>query len=202
MSNTQEVVNEEVTTPEVSEDLQTQIMDNAVIEETAEPLKAGDKTEPNLLLKSLQAERELRKAEQEARKQLEEEIQSLRSSLQSDEEVVSDEGKALAKRIAQLEQDKARETVVTTYPVLKDKWAEFETFRLNPENAGMSIQTAAKAYLIDNGYFDKRRTGAEAPTGGTREPSTTSMSSEDVANLRKNNPRKYSDMIAKGQIKV
>lgn len=195
MVENQEVVNEEVlpqeevTIPEVTEEIQ---LDEATPEEVVEPPKAGDKTDPNLLLKSLQSERE-------ARRKLEEEIELLKSSTSPED--LSDEGKALALRIARLEADKVKEDVVKAYPILKDKLAEVEEFQSRPENSGMSLQAAAKVYLAENGLLAGRRVGAEKTTGGQRTPASSSMSVEDLENLRKNSPRKYADMLAKGQIK-
>lgn len=164
---------------------------------------AGDKTPANLLLKSLQEEREKRRL-------MEEELELLKSSTLStdaSEEAFSDEGKLLEKKIADLagevtslKQESAKKDVLIAHPELKDKWDDLETFRSLPDNKGMNLRTAAKAYLIENGIFDQPRKGLETATGGTRQPLSTGMTPEDVKKLRETNYRKYVDMVQKGQI--
>ena len=193
MEETTVVNTQEPTTPVVSEDVNTQV------EET--PTPAGGKTDPNLLLKSLKEEREKRRL-------LEEQIATLQTNTQSDtEDVFSDEGKALKKRIDALESaladnrtENAKKDLQMSNPVFKEKWEEFEEFRSNPENKGMNLRTAAKAYLIENGLLETPRKGLEKPTGGTRTPTPTGMTSEDKLNLMKNNFREYQKLLMQGKI--
>lgn len=161
----------------------------------------GNKTDPNLLLESLQKERE-------KRRQLEEELETIKSSTPS-EEAFSDEGKLLEKKISQLQselgeirQDSAKKDLQIAHPELKDKWTEFEEFRTLPDNKGMSLRTAAKAYLVENGMFDTQRKGLEKPTGGVRTPLTSGMNAQDVENLRKNDFRKYEKLLMEGKLKI
>lgn len=161
----------------------------------------GSQTDPVLLLKSLQEERAKRQA-------LEDELETLKASpVPSD--VFSDEGKALQKLIAEsnekiesLTHENDKKDVLISHPILKEKWEEFETFRADPENKGMNLRTAAKAFLSENGLLDPRRPGLEKTTGGARIPVSDKMSVDDIKTLRETNWPKYLDMVKKGLIKV
>jgi hypothetical protein len=161
----------------------------------------GSKTDSALLLKALQEERA-------KRKELEAEL-ALKTTT-SDDEDFSDEGKFLKqqiddqnKKIDSLLQDKTRDSIVSEYPLLKEKWHEFETFSQDPENQGMSLKTAAKAFMIENGLLEtKPRLGLEKSTGGPRVPVNQDMTVEDIKKLRETNFRKYTEMLEKGQIKI
>jgi hypothetical protein len=207
MPNTNPVVNEDVTDPEFEtpvDETELDPTDDTELEDPVDPVPApGDKTPPNLLLKSLQEERA-------KVKDLEEQILLLTSSTPPPEGAFSDEGKALEARINQLngelaglKEAQAKKDLLATYPVLKDKWDEFESFRALSENNGMSMQAAAKVYLTENGMFTPRRKGVEKPTGGGRTPAPSGMmTAEDAANLRQNDSRKYRQMLKDGQIKI
>jgi len=198
MEEIQPVVKEEVTAPEVREDLNpTPVAE--VTEETPAPIQAGDKTDPNLLLKSLQEEREKRRL-------LEEELETLKSSALS-EEVYSDEGKILKKQITTLtekinfiEEEKILQGLYFQYPVLKDKSAEFDEFRKDYPRT--KLENVAKLYLAENGLLEPVRKGLEKPTGGPRAPLTSGMTADDVKTLRETNFKKYQEMVSKGQIKI
>ena len=175
------------------------VIEEPIVEET-KPVLSGDKTPPNLLLASLQEERE-------KRKELEDRIALLESSTSSD--VFSDEGKALQGEIktlkselSEIRADNTKKDVLMSYPVIKEKWEEFETFRADPENKGMNLRTAARAFLLDNGLLEPTRKGLEKPTGGQRIPVSQDISAEDIKTLRETNFKKYSDMLEKGLIKV
>lgn len=162
----------------------------------------GSQTDPALLLKSLQEEREKRRIAEEA---------LARATAPGADEVFSDEGKVLLNKITQLESvittKESKEllsTLQTTYPALADKASEFDNFRNDPANAGMKLETAAKAFLAENGLLGTpTRKGLEQPSGGGRTaPPTGQMTPAELDDLRINNYRKYSDMIRKGQIKI
>ena len=203
MENTKPVVNGEVTAPN-GEVVKPQEQELVVPEETSKPApQAGSKTDPNLLLASLKEEREKRKL-------LEEELETLKSSNLSEEEVVSDEGRILAGKIKTLEasldeirSESAKKDVLIANPILKEKWNEFEEFRSDPENKGMNLRTAAKAFLVENGLIDVPRKGLERPTGGTKTPLPSgTMTAQEAENLMKNDFKKYQDLIRKGQLKI
>ena len=195
------VVNQEpVTEAPVSEDVKTQEPEVETTEEVTPKVQAGDKTDPNLLLKSLQDEREKRRL-------LEEELEQLKSSALSEDEVFSDEGKALKKQITTLtekinsiEEDKNLQAVYAQYPVLKEKSEEFNTFRA--EYPRTKLENVAKLYLAENGLLEPARKGLEKTTGGPRIPPTSGMTAEDVKTLRETNFKKYQEMLSKGQIKI
>lgn len=170
-------------------------------EEVSVSSQAGDKTDPNLLLKSLKEEREKRRL-------LEEEVESLKSSTLSEGEY-SDEGKALRgelktlkSELSEVKSEVAKKDLFIAHPILKDQWGEFEEFRSNPDNKGMNLKTAAKAYLVENGLLEVPRKGLEKPTGGPRTPLISGMIAEDVDTLMKTNYKKYYELLKKGQIKI
>ena len=173
-----------------------------VIHEDVTTTVPGSKTDPNLLLKSLQEER----AEN---KRLKEELE-LKSSVPSidDVDVESDEGRQLKKliaetntRIAQLEREKQFDRVLAENPLIKENKAEFETFLDDDENKRLSLSRAAKLFLTEKGLVgDSPRKGLEKATGGDRVPQTGKMTLEEVKELRETNYRKYSDMVKAGQI--
>lgn len=160
----------------------------------------GEKTDSALLLESLQKERD-------KRRDLESELAAFKSQQQT-EEVVSDEGKALLKKISDLEtkltegeKQKMWQNIQEKFPVLKDKAQEFTDYQ--DSNPGMSVETAAKAFLVEHDLMQtpQIRKGLEKTGGGQRQAPQTGLSMEDVEDLRVNNYRKYSDMVRKGQIK-
>ncbi len=160
----------------------------------------GSKTDSVLLLQSLQEERG-------KRKELEDRIALLESSHSSDHstddiETLKADLQDSNARIDALTLDKDKSDLISANPVLKEKWEEFETFRNDPENTGMSMKTAAKAFLAENGLLDPSRKGLEETTGGPRENPSQGMSVEEIKNLRETNFPKYKEMVKKGQIKV
>lgn len=181
-------------------------------EEATPVVQPGDKTEPNLLLKSLQDEREKRRLAEEEKRLLEEQLK-INSSTPSVSEAFSDEGKLLEsnfnKQISELKSELTKVTseslkkdVLTTYPILKEKWEDFETFQSDPENKGMSLKTAAKAFLVENELLGTTRKGLEKPTGGTRTPAPSGMTAADVKTLRETDFKKYQEMLIRGEIKI
>lgn len=197
MGEIQPVVNEEVTDPQPSEGKEPA---EVISEEVAPPVQAGDKTPPNLLLKSLQDERD-------KVKQLEEELEQLKSSTLPEDEVFSDEGKALKKQITALtekinsiEEDKNLQLLYAQYPVLKEKSEEFKTFREGYPRTKM--ENVAKLYLAENGLLEPVRKGLEKPTGGPRVPITSGMTADDVKTLRETDFKKYQELLSKGLIKI
>ena len=171
-----------------------------VPQEGGTPSAPGSKTESELLLKSLQEEREKRRV-------LEEEISSLKSSLPSDE-VFSDEGLALKKQLdamnekfSTLEEEKNLEKLYNQYPLLRESADKFIEFR-QAEHPRAKLESVAKLFLAENGLLEPQRKGLEKPTGGTRTPESHGMTVEEIADLRSNNWKKYKDMAAKGLIEI
>ena len=201
----EEVVKDPLTQGQESESIEELTPEEEGVEPTQ--AKAGDKTEPNLLLKSLHEERE-------KRRELEELLKQKESSTSSDDEVFSDEGKALDRKfnertkqleseLAEIKKENAKKEVLIANPDINEHQAEFEEYLLDPENQGMSLQTAAKAFKVEKGLLTPKRTGLESPTGGDKTPSTVGkMTSADAKLLRETNFRKYQDMIMKDQIQI
>lgn len=197
------VVNEELTTPTPTE--------GEAVEDTPEEVTtpAGSKTDSELLLKSLRDERAKRTLlEQEL------EAEKLKNSSNAyDPELFTDEGKALHEEIASIKStlykeidtlkgELSKKDVLILHPILKDKWTEFDEFRLDQENKGMNLRTAAKAFLIEKGLMDIPRKGLEKTTGGQRNTQPTKMTSDDIKLLRTTNFRKYTEMLSKGLLKI
>lgn len=174
----------------------------------ATPAPAGAKTDPELLLKSLQEERENRRLAEEKTKLLEEEINTIKTSGVLENEVFSDEGKTLEARIksvqdelSSLREEKELEKIYTTYPQLKEIADDFTEYR-KAEHPRAKLESVAKLFLAEKGLLEPKRQGLENPTGGTRTPMTTCMTSEQVKHLRETNYKKYIDMVKKDQIKI
>ncbi len=127
------------------------------------------------------------------------------------DETLSDEGKMLVTRIADLEKTiKSQEiqssltSIYSRYPAIKDKADDFAEFR--EENSELSLEKAAKLFL-----FEKRlpsgqpaaqpRKGLESPTGGKPTVDTSKkLTVEDVKRIRENEPKKYLKMLQQGLI--
>ena len=109
---------------------------------------------------------------------------------------------ALAAQVAELTAKQTRSDIIEAYPVLKDVWTDFDSFRQSDANKGMSPMVAAKAFLIEKGLLEPSRAGLEMPTGGSRVPTSPGMSSDDIKKLRETDYKKYRDMVKKGLIKI
>lgn len=208
MDNIQPVVNEEVTTPNVSEDATTQ-PGQGHPEDTTPPVLAGDKTPPNLLLQAKQEEAEKRRIAEERVRQLEEENQLLKSSAPSSpNDVFSDEGKLIVDKyvtplqttVATLREENALKDVYVAHPEIAKSPAEFDEFR--KDYAGFDLQKIAKLFISEKGLTAAPRKGLEKPTGGNKNPQPIGYSVEEVANLRKNDFRKYQELIRKDQLVI
>ena len=179
-------------------------------EEGLPPVPADSKTDSELLLKSLYEEREKRRIETEKIKLLEEEIETLKSSAVPEEnEAFSDEGKVLEGKInslkselSEIKSEFAKKELIITHPILKEKWEEFEEFRTNPENKGMNMKTAAKAFLIENEVLEKPRLGLEKPTGGSKTPSVSGMTADEIKTLRTTNFKRYQQLLREGKLEL
>lgn len=192
--NSSSAVSEDVTT-------QTQLPVAPVVTSVPATPPVGSQTPPENLYAALAEERRLRK-------EAEDKLNTIVTTNSFEPEVVSDEGKLLkgqidtmAAKIGQLEDEKILEKLCVQYPVLKENLDKFNEFR-QAEHPRAKIESAAKIYLAENGLLEGRRVGLENPTGGPRSPVSTGMTASDVENLRKNNWKKYTDMLSKGLIKI
>jgi hypothetical protein len=110
----------------------------------------------------------------------------------------------IRRELAEVKATQAKRDVLDAYPILKDAWNDFESFRADPENQGMSITTAAKAFLIEKDLLtETKRKGLEKNTGGgKRAVPSTGTTAEEVKNLRDNNYREYTKRLMRGDIKI
>jgi|26BtaG_2_1085354.scaffolds.fasta_scaffold18173_2 hypothetical protein len=170
-----------------------------VVEETPEKVEISkaelDELKKNADVSSQNFER-AKKAETE-NKTLREELQGNESSSENEDEEVS----GLKTRLSDVESELGQSKLVKKYPQLEESWDDFDKYREDPENKGMKLETAAKAFLVDKGLLETKRKGLEKVTGGNKAPQTSGMSVEDIENLRKTDGKKYREMVKKGQIK-
>jgi hypothetical protein len=176
---------------------ETAPVEEVVTETTTPQVKAGDKTEPNLLLESLQKERA-------KRKELEELLAKQNSP---DIEVFSDEGKALQSQIRKLEaqvtaanEEKLLSSVQSKYPAISDKMEEFNEFRQSYPTA--NIDSVAKLFLVENDLLQPKTPpkGLEKGSTGPRTIPKQGMTSEDVKDLRTKNYKQYMEMLMAGKL--
>lgn len=150
--------------------------------------------------------------ERSKRRELERKIKELeetQSSDQLDDEVYSDEAKALKKEVDSLKQELGTfktnselETLRKKYPVIEDKSEEFDEFRGEYHN--VSLDKVARLFALEydpNAGETLKRKGLEKPTGGSKKPVKSGWSAEDVKRLRENEYRKYMQMIKDGKLK-
>lgn len=146
-------------------------------------------------LKKLELEKEELQAQLEER-DLEERDNVVLSEV--DDETIT----KLKSDISQIKGELDKSKVIEKYPMLKEVWSEVEKFYSDPENRGMSIQTAAKAFVIENGLMEAPRAGLEKTTGGPKVPVSSGMSVEEIQKLRINDYEKYRKMLKNGQINL
>lgn len=204
MSEEDEVVNEDLTNLTAPE-AEMEETPEEVVPEEATPAP-GSKTDPALLLVALKEQREKTREKENRIKELEDKL--LASTPDEDFEP-STEGLFLRKQIESLNAElfamkgsAAKNDVLLAYPQLKDKWPEFEEYCQEPDNKGLSMRIAAKAFLVENGLFTARRKGLEKPTGGDKTPKPSGYTAEQIKDLRDNHYKKYMEMVKNGDIKI
>lgn len=193
----------------VVEDVKTQEEAVVVAEETAAettPEAPGAKTNSTLLLQALKEEREKRKA-------ADAEVARLKANpspqhFDLDDASLSDEGrsiKAIAvealSTVATLREELETSRVLSTYPQLKDKTTEFESYRA--DYPGVPMEKVAKLYLAENELLEgvkPARKGLEVPTGGSKVAQPTGHTKSEVAALMQGDPRKLQRMLLKGEL--
>jgi len=168
-----------------------------VIIKDEEPVK-----EPEVDVDDLQKKADASSQNFERAKKAENEVKELREQLESNQ-VLSEyeEGDTLKEDVSELKQKLEAADIKEAYPELKDSWSDFDTFRQEDDNKAMPMRTAAKAFMAEKGLLEPRRKGLETPTGGKGEAYSSSMSTEQLQELRINDGRKYQEMIEKGQVK-
>lgn len=129
------------------------------------------------------------------------ELEELEVDLTTPQNQNDNEMSKLSGELSEVKAKLAKTEVIESYPLMKESWSDFESFRELPDNKGMNMKTAAKAFLTEKGLLEPVRKGLERPTGG-KAPVTIGMSTDDVKRLRETSPKKYYDMLKKGQIKI
>ena len=178
---------------------QTQLPEVPVVTPAPVTPPVGSQTPPENLYAALAEERRLRK-------EAEDKLTNLTTTA-IPEDVYSDEGKllrgqitSLEAKVASIEEEKNLERLFNQYPLLREKSAEFIEYR-QTEHPRAKLESVAKLFLAENGLLEPTRQGLEKPTGGPRVPQPSGMSNEDIENLRKNDYRRYKEMVQKDQIK-
>jgi len=176
----------------------TNVQEVPIVEPTQVP---GSKTPETNLLAALHEERR-------RNKELEDKLLQAETSIlpDTDDEVYSDEGKVLKNEISQLretvtrlEDEKQLERTIAQFPALKDFSGEFDTFR--KEYPRHKLENVAKLFLTEKGIIGETRIGLEKTTGGSKEPQKSGFTNDEVADLRKNNYKKYQQMLIEGKLR-
>lgn len=149
----------------------------------------------------------LKKAEEE-KEAFQRQLETLQTNVPSNDDIYSEEGQALKKQIEEqnatitaLKEEREIEKVVSQFPILKDKQAEFDEFR--KEYPRHKLENVAKLFLAENDLLETKRKGLEKPSGGSHTPpSSGKMSADDVKRLRETNYKKYMEMLQNGQIQI
>ncbi|MBI1834113.1 MAG: hypothetical protein HYR90_04810 [Candidatus Andersenbacteria bacterium] len=172
-----------------------------VVVEPVEPQKPPKGYVP---YQALEEERRLRKEAQE-------EAERLRSTPPEvlDEEVFSDEGKALKgdiqklnEKLRAIERKDARREAEIEFPFLKDKREEFDTFLEDEENKRLSIRKAAQLFAAEKGLLENppERKGLEKPTGGGQVLPEPKFTAEEIRDMMKNDWKRYEKLLKEGKI--
>lgn len=110
---------------------------------------------------------------------------------------------ALTKEVQNLSHEAAMAKVLKAYPVLEDKVADFDEFRNKPENQGLSLPLAAKAFVLEKDLLTPQRQGLENATGGGHAaPLTGKLTADQARDLRNTNYKGYVDALKAGRIEV
>lgn len=177
------------------------VSDNSEGEVVIPPTPApGEKTDPALLLKSLQEERDEKRKLKLDIEAKDRELQALRDSSDNASEF-SEEGQILNKKIESLTDELAVKDLTMSYPVLKDKVTEFNEFR--KAYPGVSLNDVAELYLSKNGLVEAPRPpkGLEQASGGTRAPATQGYTAEEMDNIRTTDYRRFKELLQTGAFK-
>lgn len=143
----------------------------------------------------------LKKAEED-KAELKAQVEELQGLQDNNVPLEDEEMRKIRGEISDIKGKLIKSEVIESYPQLKGVWKEFEEYHSEPDNRGMNMRTAAKAFLADKGLLESTRKGLEKPVGGPRNPPSSGMTSDDIKTLREQSPKKYYDMLKKGLIKI
>ena len=203
-----QVVNPDQPTPDpVSPDVKGQ--DPEPVSPGGEPgkpdPKPGEKTSRYELLKATRRARRKNRILAEENEELREKLKTNNPpdppEGDTDEPVEDGRIEKVESEVSGLKKDLALEKVMGANPILKEHTNDFKEFVADPDNKGMKLETAAKAFIIENGLDTTPRKGLEKGRGGKRAPVSPGMTAEEVKDLRINDPKKYYKMLKRGQIK-
>ena len=161
----------------------------------------GSQTPAENLYAALAEERRLRK-------EAEEQLATLTTTPSTDDDVFSDEGRAiksevdvLKSTIEQMQDQQKLKDLHAIFPALKDKSDEFDEYRKDfPRH---KIENVAKLFLTEKGLLEvaPERKGLEGTSGGGhRDPSPSGMTADDVKLLRETNYRQYTKLLSEGKL--
>ena len=95
--------------------------------------------------------------------------------------------------------------IMDEYSDLKGRESEFRAFANKPTHRGISLEVLARAFL----YHPEEKTPQpkqshllEKGSGGRSKPPKASLTPEDIRNLRKNDPKKYNQLVREKKIKI
>lgn len=149
--------------------------------------------------------------ERKKRKELSQKVAELEAKLTnqvpgSSEDVYSDEGRLLKGEISQLstelktlKEEREIARVESQFPQLAGKADELREFATS--YPGVALESVAKLYLSEHGLLTAPKKGLEKPTGGSRTPTASGMTAEDVAKLRNTNYKKYTELVMSGKLR-
>jgi uncharacterized protein YfcZ (UPF0381/DUF406 family) len=169
------------------------------VEEVAEEVAEVIDPEDEIVTKNRELYERAKRAEAKL-KELETKLTETVSDPYDDDDEVKAKVQALEAKLQSIEERSQFDTLYTQYPILKEKKAEFDEYR--EANPGMSMQTSAKAYLIEHDLIgqEPKRKGLEKAGGGQRTPPTGKMAVEDAKRLRENNYSEYKKLLMAGKI--
>lgn len=186
--------------PNEAENDNSQNVEEETPETTAEEVTEVIDPEDDILAKNRQLYERAKKAEAKA-KELEEQLTTQTvSDPYADDDDWRGKFQELSQKLAVIEEKSQLESLYAQYPVLKEKFAEFDEYRtLNP---GMALATTAKAFLAEHDLLGQapKRKGLEKAGGGQRTPPSGKMTAEDAKRLRENNYGEYKKQLMAGKI--
>ena len=188
------------------ESSQVEVEETEVVEEVkpiipeAKTEPKGTKTPDENLYAALAEERR-------KRKEAEDKLFSISTEPQVSE-AFSDEGKLLDGKIKTLEsvinnlqEEKVLAQTYSKYPELTGLTSEFDSYRA--DFPGAKAENVAKLFLMEKGLLNNTpRKGLEKQTSGGQVPVSDGLTAEEVSDLRKNNHRKYTELLMSGKIKL
>lgn len=88
-------------------------------------------------------------------------------------------------------------------PALEGKEADFRAFCLKPTRRGVDFEDLVNSFLFTV-KPEQKHTGAllETASGGPKETKPKELTVEEISMIRKNDPKKYKELIKQGKVKI